>query len=106
MLIRIWTLYFKEWGFDYIKVDGCGLNAFGPELANVRSGEFRAFPVYVVNDEINQTRVADIRNLYGQVRDALIRVRPGGDFILSLCNWGTANVRAWVETMEIFAYQR
>ena len=89
------ALYFKEWGFDYVKVDGCGLNAFGPDQPSVKSGQFRAFPVYVVSDAVNQTRVADIRDLYGQVRDALGRLRPNGDFILSICNWGTANVRAW-----------
>lgn len=89
------SLYFNEWGFDYIKVDGCGLNAFGEERPEVKSGQFRAFPVYVVSDAINQTRVADIRDLYGRVRDALTRVRPDGDFVFSICNWGTANVRAW-----------
>jgi len=89
------TLFFAEWGFDYIKVDGCGLNAFAADKPAVQSGEFRAFPVLVVSDAINQTRVADIRDLYGRVRDALGRVRPDADFVLSICNWGTANVRAW-----------
>ena len=89
------TLYFREWGFDYIKVDGCGLNAFGPEKPEVKAGLFRAFPIYTVSDSVNQTRVADIRDLYGRVRDALTRIRPAGDFIFSICNWGTANVRAW-----------
>jgi alpha-galactosidase len=89
------SLYFKEWGFDYVKVDGCGLNAFSEDNPAVKSGRFRAFPVYVVSDAINQTRVADIRDLYGRVRDELTRVRPDGDFVFSICNWGTANVRAW-----------
>jgi len=89
------SLYFKEWGFDYIKVDGCGLNAFAEDKPAVRNGQFRAFPVYVVSDAINRTRVADIRDLYGRVLEALMRSRPGGDFVFSICNWGTANVRAW-----------
>jgi hypothetical protein len=89
------ALYFQEWGFDYIKVDGCGLNAFGPDKPAVKAGQFRAFPALVVSDSVNQTRIADIRALYGAVRDQLIRLRPAGDFILSICNWGTANVRAW-----------
>jgi hypothetical protein len=29
------------------------------------------------------------------VRDEVIRVRPLQDFVFSICNWGTANVRAW-----------
>jgi hypothetical protein len=61
----------------------------------VKNGQFRAFPAYVVPDAINSTRITDIRNLYERVRDALIGARPGGDFVLSICNWGTANVRAW-----------
>jgi hypothetical protein len=89
------SLYFKEWGFDYVKVDGCGLNAFAADSPAVRNGQFRAFPVYVVSDAINQTRVADIRDLFGRVKDALVRDRPDGDFVFSICNWGTANVRAW-----------
>jgi len=89
------SLYFAEWGFDYIKVDGCGLNAYGEDKPAVKSGLFRAFPVYVVPDAINQTRVADIRDLYERVRDALMRIRPDGHFVFSICNWGTANVRAW-----------
>jgi len=93
------SLYFKEWGFDYIKVDGCGLNAFAADKPAVQSGEFRAFPVLVVSDAINQTRVTDVRDLYGRVRDALQRVRPDADFVLSICNWGTANVRAWGRDM-------
>jgi len=89
------TLYFKEWGFDYIKVDGCGLNAFSEDKPAVKEGRFRAFPAYVVSDAVNQSRVADIRNLFGEVRDAMMRVRPENDFVFSICNWGTANVRAW-----------
>jgi alpha-galactosidase len=89
------SLYFKEWGFDYVKVDGCGLNAFGEDRPAVKNGQFRAFPIYVVSDAVNQTRVVEVRDLYGRVRDALMRIRPDGDFIFSICNWGTANVRAW-----------
>jgi hypothetical protein len=89
------SLYFQEWGFDYIKVDGCGLNAFGADSPAVKSGQFRVFPVMVVSDAINQTEVAKIRGLYTEVRNVLERLRPDGDFVFSICNWGTANVRAW-----------
>jgi len=88
-------LYFEEWGFDYIKVDGCGLNAFSPDKPAVQSGQFRAFPALVVSDAINQTHVDEIRALFAQARDTLLRLRPAGDFVFSICNWGTANVRAW-----------
>jgi hypothetical protein len=89
------ALYFTEWGFDYIKVDGCGLDAFSEASPAVKNGQFRAFPVMVASEAINLTRVDEIRDLYGRVRDALEHVRPDGDFVYSICNWGTANVRAW-----------
>jgi hypothetical protein len=89
------SLYFEEWQFDYIKVDGCGLNAFSPDKPAVQAGQFRAFPAMVVSDSINQTQVAEIHSLFSDLRDELGRVRPAGDFVLSICNWGTANVRAW-----------
>jgi hypothetical protein len=89
------TLYFQEWNFDYIKVDGCGLNAFSADKPAVKAGQYRVFPALVVSDSVNQTQVAAIRDLYGEVRDTLRRVRPAGDFTFSICNWGTANVRAW-----------
>lgn len=89
------ALYFNEWGFDYIKVDGCGLNAFDPARPAVQAGEFRAFPAIVVSDAVNQTQVPEVQRLFGQVRDALQSLRPQGDFVYSICNWGTANVRAW-----------
>ena len=31
------ALFFETWGFDYIKVDGCGLRAFGADAEKVRS---------------------------------------------------------------------
>lgn len=88
-------LYFGEWGFDYIKVDGCGLNAFDPSRPLVAQGRFRAFPALVDSENVNLTDIAKIRSLYREVRDTLTVIRPKADFILSLCNWGTANVRAW-----------
>ena len=88
-------LYFKDWGFDYIKVDGCGLNAFGEDRPAVIKGQFRAFPAIVTSDSVNQTDVAAVKALYGALKDTLVGIRPDGDFVLSLCNWGTANVRAW-----------
>src|SRR5678816_4793390 len=35
-------LYFRAWGFDYLKVDGCGLRDFGPNSAKVKAGQARA----------------------------------------------------------------
>jgi len=89
------AVYFRDWNFDYVKVDGCGITLFGPDRPNVVAGHFRAFPPLIVSDEVNRTDVPAVRLLYARVREALDATRPRGDYILSLCLWGRANVRSW-----------
>lgn len=91
------ALYFGQWKFDYIKVDACGLSAFAASQPIVRNGTYRAFPPLVIDANVNQSQIARVRSLYGEVRDALRTVRPAGDYVLSLCLWGAANVRSWGE---------
>jgi hypothetical protein len=89
-------LYFGEWGFDYIKVDACGLDSYtaarNPYVAN---GTYHEFPAIVVNEHLAMTHIPEVQRLYGTVRDAIMKVRPQQDFTFSICSWGTANVRAW-----------
>jgi hypothetical protein len=87
--------YFGDWGFDYIKVDACGLSAYHTGNPGVESRHFRAFPTLVVDQNVNQSNIPAVKALYGGVRDALGAVRPKGDYVLSLCAWGAANVRSW-----------
>ena len=89
------ALYFGEWNFDYIKVDACGLSSYGQTGAGYRRGGFRLYPALIVDQNINQTKSDEVRALYAEVRDALVKQRPDHDFVLSLCAWGAANVRAW-----------
>lgn len=89
------ALYFGEWGFDYIKVDACGLSAFGPNGGGGRQGRYRLFKPLIVDNKVNLTDSAAVHGLYAEVRDRLKALRPAGDFVLSLCNWGSANVRSW-----------
>ncbi|SOB86404.1 Alpha galactosidase A [Sphingomonas guangdongensis] len=88
-------LFFRDWGFDYIKIDGCGIRAFGADAERVRSGEFRALAPTVDLKEVMRTDIAAVRTMFDQVNQALTRSNPDGDWILSLCLWGSANVRAW-----------
>lgn len=37
------ALYFKDWGFDLIKVDACGIRALPANSPLVKSGQYRAF---------------------------------------------------------------
>lgn len=88
-------LYFGEWGFDYIKVDACGLSAFGPNGPGGKQGKFRVVPPLIVDQKVNLTDIPAVKALYTEVRDSLRSLRPDGNFVLSLCNWGAANVRSW-----------
>lgn len=90
-------LYFGDWGFDYIKVDACGIRAFGPDNARVKSGLYRALPPLIDVHEIRRTDVPAVRRLYQQVAEALRRTRPDGDYVFSICAWGSADVRAWAK---------
>src|SRR4051812_44002087 len=91
------ALYFREWGFDYLKVDGCGLRDFGPNSAKVKAGEARALTPIMDLGAISRTDVSAVQDLFRQVGAAIRRSRPDGDFVYSLCIWGAANVRAWAK---------
>lgn len=87
--------YFGEWGFDFIKVDGCGIAHYAANEPRVAGGRYRALSPLIDDTDPGRDRIAEVRTLYGTVRDTLRALRPAGDFVLALCNWGTANVRAW-----------
>ncbi|NKJ44036.1 NPCBM/NEW2 domain-containing protein [Novosphingobium sp. SG720] len=89
------ALYFQEWKFDLIKVDGCGIRGLGPDNPRVKAGLYRPLGPVIDFDELPRTDIAEVRRLYGTVADALARTRPAGDYVFSLCLWGSANVRAW-----------
>ncbi len=89
------ALYFKNWGFDFIKVDGCGLRDYGPNSARVRSGKFRPLGPILDSGAVTRTDIPAIQAMFRQINLALTRDNPDGDYLLSLCIWGAANVRAW-----------
>ncbi|MHA6721000.1 NPCBM/NEW2 domain-containing protein [Sphingomonas sp. RS6] len=90
-------LYFAEWGFDLIKVDGCGIRGLPASDPKVKSGQYRAFPPLVDVDSLGRTDVTAVRGLYEQVGAALEKWNPDNDFIFSICIWGAADVRAWAK---------
>ena len=90
-------LYFSEWGFDYIKVDGCGLRDFGPNSPKVKAGNARVLPPILDLGAISRTDVGAVQSLFRRVGTAIARSNPDGDFLYSLCIWGAANVRAWAK---------
>lgn len=88
-------LYFGEWGFDLIKVDGCGVRGLGPADPRVKAGQYRALGPFVDIDSLGRTDIATVRSLYEDVGRALDKHNPDGDFVYSLCLWGAADVRSW-----------
>ncbi|KRA35631.1 alpha-galactosidase [Rhodanobacter sp. Root627] len=88
-------LYFADWGFDYIKVDACGINVYGADRPFVKQHKYNAYPPLIDQASINRTNIPAVRALYQQVADALAASNPDGDYVYSICAWGAANVRAW-----------
>ena len=88
-------LYFKDWGFDYIKVDACGVDKTSQDAWKARGADYSAHPTLIVRESVNRSDVKGVRAAYRAVSDALERARPKGDYVFSLCPWGAANVRAW-----------
>ncbi|MEO7496532.1 MAG: NPCBM/NEW2 domain-containing protein [Massilia sp.] len=88
-------LVFGEWGFDYLKVDACGIADYGPDQPPVKQGQFRAVPPLMVRSRPDLSDAAKVERLYADIKDAIKAVRPDGDYLLSICAWGDANVNDW-----------
>lgn len=89
------ALYFREWGFDYIKVDGCGIRGLGKDSDHVRKGDYRELAPLIDMNSLARTDIPAVRALYDHVATALKRENPDGDYLFSLCLWGSSNVRNW-----------
>ncbi len=89
------ALYFREWGFDYIKVDGCGIRGLGKDSDHVRNGDYRELTPLIDMNSLARTNIPAVRALYDQVATALKRENPDGDYLFSLCLWGSSDVRSW-----------
>jgi hypothetical protein len=88
-------LFFGEWGFDFIKVDGCGIRGLPADAPRVRSGLYRALPPLVDMQSLGGSDVAGVRSLYEAVGAALKRHAGDRAYVYSLCLWGAGNVRSW-----------
>ncbi|MBP2158737.1 MULTISPECIES: NPCBM/NEW2 domain-containing protein [Asticcacaulis] len=87
--------YFKDWGFDYIKVDACGIADYAADRTHVKDKAYQPFAPIMVRAQPALTDVAAVRNLYEEVGAALKTYNPDGDYVYSICNWGQADVRQW-----------
>lgn len=87
-------LFFKDWGFDYIKVDACGVADFMPGAPALAAG-YRAHEPVIVRSFPEYDDAAGLKARYAAVADALNASNADGKYFLSICTWGRANVRAW-----------
>ncbi|WP_296944059.1 NPCBM/NEW2 domain-containing protein [uncultured Massilia sp.] len=88
-------LLLGEWGFDYVKVDACGLADFTPNQPWVRDGTHAAFGPWIVRGRPDAANSARVEQLYAGLRREIDAVRPRGDVVLSICTWGEARVAGW-----------
>lgn len=88
-------LFFRDWGFDFIKVDGCGLRAYGADSPKVKTGNYRALKPVLDLESVARSDIPAVQAEFTQINEALKRSNPDGDYLLSLCVWGAADVRAW-----------
>ncbi|HEX2584929.1 MAG TPA: NPCBM/NEW2 domain-containing protein [Steroidobacteraceae bacterium] len=92
-------LFFRDWGFDFIKVDACGVRAFGKSATRVVSGEYRSLDPIIEQGLTNRTNIQAVKQLYGDIGEALKRNNPDNDYVYSICAWGSADVRTWAKTV-------
>ncbi|QBE61908.1 NPCBM/NEW2 domain-containing protein [Pseudoduganella lutea] len=88
-------LFMGEWGFDYLKLDACGLAMYGPESRPVKERGYRMVQPWIDVVSPLRTDIAGVRNAYDEVGRALAKTRPANDFTYSVCVWGDADSRTW-----------
>ncbi|MFT3761818.1 MAG: NPCBM/NEW2 domain-containing protein [Pseudoxanthomonas sp.] len=86
---------FQEWGFDYVKVDACGLADFGRDRASVAAGQYRESRPLIVRGDAVRTDAEKVETMYARVGRLLSELNPDDDFVFSICPWGEAGVRDW-----------
>lgn len=86
---------FGEWGFDYIKVDACGLADFGEGSKALASATYREGRPLIVRADAQATDADKVEGAYARVGRLLAQVNPDNDFVLSICPWGEAGVGNW-----------
>ncbi len=88
-------LFFGTWGFDYVKVDACGLADYAPGAPILSRNGYRPREPLIVRREPAKDASAQIEAMYRQVADAMARHGADGERVLSICTWGRGDVRAW-----------
>lgn len=85
---------FGTWGFDYVKIDACGVADYARDVEPVQSGRFNVFPPYIVRGDIPNSDPDAVEALYADLGTA-IKEWGGDDAVLSICAWGEALSPRW-----------
>lgn len=86
-------LFFGEWGFDYAKVDACGIADYGPDSVGVRDGTYRSLSPLIARKAPARSEPAIVEALYARYARAIRTAAPGT--LLEICAWGEAEVGNW-----------
>ncbi|HVJ36197.1 MAG TPA: NPCBM/NEW2 domain-containing protein [Stenotrophomonas sp.] len=86
---------FQDWGFDYLKVDACGVADFGPDSEPVREDHYRPLRPLIVREDAVRTDADAVETRYARIGRLLAELNPDNDFVFSICPWGQAGVRDW-----------
>ncbi|HEY0334371.1 MAG TPA: NPCBM/NEW2 domain-containing protein [Stenotrophomonas sp.] len=86
---------FQDWGFDYLKVDACGLADYAADSEPVREDHYRALRPLIVREDKVRTDADALETRYERIGRLLAQLNPDNDFVLSICPWGQAGVRDW-----------
>ncbi|MEP6906761.1 MAG: NPCBM/NEW2 domain-containing protein [Pseudoxanthomonas sp.] len=88
-------LFFQEWGFDYVKVDACGLADYGKDNEAVAAGQYAEFKPQFIRAKPEQSDLDGVETRYARIGHAISDLNPDGDAVLAICVWGEADSRRW-----------
>lgn len=88
-------VFFQEWGFDYVKVDACGLTDFAGDNPAVVAGQYEEFKPEFTRYQPEQSNLSAVETRYARIGRILQELKPDGDAVLAICVWGEADSRRW-----------
>lgn len=88
-------MYFADWGFDFIKVDACGVADYAPGTPDVQSRRYRAVPPMIVRDNAVLSSPEALEKLYADFAIATRDAAKSEPPVLAICAWGEADVNDW-----------
>ncbi|MDE1916883.1 MAG: alpha-galactosidase [Sphingomonadales bacterium] len=86
---------FSRWGFDFVKVDACGIADFGPDAPDVKNGTYRQMGPIMLRERPGASDLARVEGLYASFEREIRKARPGHPLVFSICAWGEADVNNW-----------